>query len=225
MIWLIGIAGETVADQQLKKFKSNPVNKGQVCQNGLWNYSRHPNYFFEWLIEILKAAQKHLSHKDHIVAIAAVVAVARQSESVKRAGKALLGVLKREKRTHVVCAALVGMGVVGFEDKNSIKQAKRFFRRNTKETHKAAIRYLGYVKYKAAFRMLAEKLDEPRAKNPNDPNNPPASYWKERWYEWDSNVKYTRWALTQLVEDETFETAEEAKEWVEAEGKKYGVEW
>src|SRR5262249_44045583 len=37
-------------DLQLEKFKKDPANKGQTCQVGLWNYSRHPNYFFEWLI-------------------------------------------------------------------------------------------------------------------------------------------------------------------------------
>lgn len=49
-LWIIAVAGESVADAQLKSFKSNPSNKGKVCQAGLWNYSRHPNYFFEWLV-------------------------------------------------------------------------------------------------------------------------------------------------------------------------------
>ena len=53
-IFLIGLIGESVADYQLKKFrqsnqKDNP-NKQQVCKVGLWNYSRHPNYFFEAVI-------------------------------------------------------------------------------------------------------------------------------------------------------------------------------
>jgi steroid 5-alpha reductase family enzyme len=48
--WLIAVAGESIADAQLKSFKADPKNKGKVCQEGLWNYSRHPNYFFEWLI-------------------------------------------------------------------------------------------------------------------------------------------------------------------------------
>jgi steroid 5-alpha reductase family enzyme len=30
--------------------KKNPENKGKNCEVGLWYYSRHPNYFFEWLI-------------------------------------------------------------------------------------------------------------------------------------------------------------------------------
>ncbi|MES2769177.1 MAG: DUF1295 domain-containing protein [Bdellovibrionota bacterium] len=46
----LAIFGETTADYQLKQFKKNPENKGKVCDVGLWGYSRHPNYFFEFLI-------------------------------------------------------------------------------------------------------------------------------------------------------------------------------
>ena len=42
------VAGEAIADAQLAKFKADPRNKGRVCDQGLWGYSRHPNYFFEW---------------------------------------------------------------------------------------------------------------------------------------------------------------------------------
>ncbi|MEP7365984.1 MAG: DUF1295 domain-containing protein, partial [Acidobacteriota bacterium] len=49
-LWLVAKAGETTADWQLTQFKSNAANKGRVCAQGLWRYSRHPNYFFEWLI-------------------------------------------------------------------------------------------------------------------------------------------------------------------------------
>ncbi|MCC5865841.1 MAG: DUF1295 domain-containing protein [Wenzhouxiangella sp.] len=49
MVWLISLAGESVADRQLAAFRKDPANKGKVCQVGLWRYSRHPNYFFEWL--------------------------------------------------------------------------------------------------------------------------------------------------------------------------------
>jgi steroid 5-alpha reductase family enzyme len=49
-IWLVSILGEALADQQLNTFKKNPANKGKTYRAGLWKYSRHPNYFFEWLI-------------------------------------------------------------------------------------------------------------------------------------------------------------------------------
>lgn len=49
LIALLSLAGESLADAQLKAFKADPANQGKVCQAGLWNYSRHPNYFFEFL--------------------------------------------------------------------------------------------------------------------------------------------------------------------------------
>jgi steroid 5-alpha reductase family enzyme len=48
LILFIGIAGEALADAQLKNFRNHSANKGQVCDAGLWRWSRHPNYFFEW---------------------------------------------------------------------------------------------------------------------------------------------------------------------------------
>src|SRR5882724_5594610 len=48
LILLAGIAGEALADAQLKAFRTDPANKGRVCDVGLWRWSRHPNYFFEW---------------------------------------------------------------------------------------------------------------------------------------------------------------------------------
>ncbi|WP_316831177.1 DUF1295 domain-containing protein [Pedobacter aquatilis] len=48
-IWAIAFIGEMIADQQLASFKKDPANKGKVCDTGLWYYSRHPNYFFEWI--------------------------------------------------------------------------------------------------------------------------------------------------------------------------------
>jgi steroid 5-alpha reductase family enzyme len=50
VLWLISVVGEAIADVQLASFKKDPNNKGKVCDKGLWYYSRHPNYFFEWLM-------------------------------------------------------------------------------------------------------------------------------------------------------------------------------
>ena len=49
LVWLIAVTGESIADTQLARFRGNPDNKGKVCDGGLWRYSRHPNYFFEWI--------------------------------------------------------------------------------------------------------------------------------------------------------------------------------
>lgn len=49
-IWLIGFLFETIGDAQLVRFKSNPANKGQVLNIGLWRYTRHPNYFGDFLV-------------------------------------------------------------------------------------------------------------------------------------------------------------------------------
>jgi steroid 5-alpha reductase family enzyme len=48
-IWLVSVIGESIADRQLARFRADPVNRGRTCRQGLWRYSRHPNYFFEWL--------------------------------------------------------------------------------------------------------------------------------------------------------------------------------
>jgi len=49
IVWLISVIGEAVADAQLAKFRSDEANRGRTCRAGLWRYSRHPNYFFEWI--------------------------------------------------------------------------------------------------------------------------------------------------------------------------------
>ena len=47
-----GVLGEAVADAQLARWKRDPARRGQVCDAGLWSWSRHPNYFFEWYFRI-----------------------------------------------------------------------------------------------------------------------------------------------------------------------------
>ena len=49
-LWLLAITGEARADAQLAAFRRHPANRGRVCDSGLWRYSRHPNYFCEWLV-------------------------------------------------------------------------------------------------------------------------------------------------------------------------------
>ena len=49
LLWLVAVVSESVADWQLATFRAKPWNRDRVCREGLWRYSRHPNYFFEWV--------------------------------------------------------------------------------------------------------------------------------------------------------------------------------
>ncbi len=49
-LWLLAWLGEALADAQLRRFKTRTDQRGLTCRVGLWRWSRHPNYFFEWLV-------------------------------------------------------------------------------------------------------------------------------------------------------------------------------
>ena len=48
-VWTVGNVGTIVSDYQLARWRRNPENKGSTARAGLWSWSRHPNYFFEWV--------------------------------------------------------------------------------------------------------------------------------------------------------------------------------
>lgn len=49
-VWCVGYMGTVAADAQLNRFRRQAHHSGKVCMAGLWQYSRHPNYFFEILV-------------------------------------------------------------------------------------------------------------------------------------------------------------------------------
>lgn len=49
-LWFVSLLGNGLADRQLDRWRRNPIHRGKTCRAGLWNWSRHPNYFFEWLL-------------------------------------------------------------------------------------------------------------------------------------------------------------------------------
>lgn len=49
-LWAIGFGFESIGDLQLARFKSDPANEGKVLDRGLWRYTRHPNYFGDFLV-------------------------------------------------------------------------------------------------------------------------------------------------------------------------------
>lgn len=50
ILFLAGLAFEATGDAQLARFKRDSANRGKVCDVGLWAWTRHPNYFGEFLI-------------------------------------------------------------------------------------------------------------------------------------------------------------------------------
>jgi steroid 5-alpha reductase family enzyme len=63
IIWIFGFYFEALGDAQLAHFVKNPANKDKIMQNGLWAYTRHPNYFGEvtlwWGIFIVSLGSAH----------------------------------------------------------------------------------------------------------------------------------------------------------------------
>lgn len=51
IVWFVGaLIGLVSADRQLARWRADPAHRGRTCRAGLWAYSRHPNYFFEFLL-------------------------------------------------------------------------------------------------------------------------------------------------------------------------------
>jgi steroid 5-alpha reductase family enzyme len=48
-VFAVALGGEAVADAQMRRFRADPAKRGKVLESGLWAWSRHPNYFFQWL--------------------------------------------------------------------------------------------------------------------------------------------------------------------------------
>ena len=60
VVFAFGFLFEAIGDEQLRRFKADPANKGRVMNTGLWRYTRHPNYFGEavlwWGLGLIGAA-------------------------------------------------------------------------------------------------------------------------------------------------------------------------
>ena len=50
LLYALGVGFEAVGDEQLRRFKADPANNGQVMDRGLWRYTRHPNYFGDFCV-------------------------------------------------------------------------------------------------------------------------------------------------------------------------------
>ncbi|MEU8759277.1 DUF1295 domain-containing protein [Streptomyces sp. NPDC048659] len=49
-VWAVGLGFEAVGDRQLARFKADPAHRGRIMDRGLWSWTRHPNYFGDFLV-------------------------------------------------------------------------------------------------------------------------------------------------------------------------------
>jgi steroid 5-alpha reductase family enzyme len=49
-VWAIGLLSESIGDLQMARFKADQSNRGRIMDRGLWRYTRHPNYFGDFLV-------------------------------------------------------------------------------------------------------------------------------------------------------------------------------
>jgi steroid 5-alpha reductase family enzyme len=49
-VWAVGVLFEAIGDRQLAAFKADPANRGRIMDRGLWRFTRHPNYFGDFLV-------------------------------------------------------------------------------------------------------------------------------------------------------------------------------
>jgi hypothetical protein len=85
---------------------------------------------------------------------------------------------------------------------------------------RASLHYLGKAKMKRAVPLLIELVPEPQPKNPNDPKNPPASYWQERIKLWHKSEGWARWALKEITGQE-FRSYREWDAWLKENKKDF----
>lgn len=90
----------------------------------------------------------------------------------------------------------------------------------SRELVRAALHYLGKNKFKPAVPFLIEEmLPTPTPADPNDPKNPPASYWEARTKLWHEHESWTRWALKEITGQE-FRSVREWQAWLKQQDKK-----
>lgn len=89
-----------------------------------------------------------------------------------------------------------------------------------KDLVRASVHYFGKTKFKRAVPLLIELVPEPQPKNPNDPKNPPATYWAERVKLWHASEGWVRWALKEITGKE-YRSYREWDAWLKENRKDY----
>lgn len=183
--------------------------------------------------ELQKALHKLLKHADPAVALRAAELL--ETRVYPDTGKALWaaswGQAANDKRPSVRAKVLRALAKAGFApDRRQADEVEKLWRSIQSAPNRSQAPllidiayFVGEVKLKPMARSLAEALDEPVAGSASDPNNPPASYWEEKWYLWSESKAAVHAGLKALTGVE-LDSTEKAKAWIEAHARD-GFEW
>ncbi|MDA0934570.1 MAG: hypothetical protein O3C51_14040 [Planctomycetota bacterium] len=167
-------------------------------------------------------AKTCLTEKALTVRKAAADALAHQPEKeAKRAVLTLLGDAQLRDVPQVCASLLLALGTLGYEAGRDWKHLEGLFDRDYAAERvplqQAMLKLIQGCGELEALDLLVDNLGEPIPADPDDPANPPASYWEARWKAWSvwrEDVKATLLSLT----GQRFSTAEEAKIWIKKNG-------
>ncbi len=179
-----------------------------------------------------------LKSKDPIVLAAAIRAAA--THDLTKHAKSIRKLMKRKPkkskgseadwvRVQVSCIDYLGrLGIEGEEEWIFDEHLRKVFIKTSdfssnvvQERLRAAMYYIGSMKWKPCVKFMITQLQEPIPKNPNDPNNPPASYWKARYTLWQATEGWTRWVLKEVTGQE-YRSMREWQAWYRKNEKEYG---
>jgi hypothetical protein len=117
--------------------------------------------------------------------------------------------------------AILSLGNVGLGKRGYGRLRELFDDCNDVDVRIAIFKSLAKLKEKKAFSFFVDHNDEPAPANPDSPSNPPASYWKARFEEWNQYKEWVRRGLREMT-GESFATKKQWVEWSEGPGKKLG---
>jgi hypothetical protein len=170
---------------------------------------------------ISKELKKVLGDRDRAVDLKVVVLLGTQRDDTAR--DALLAIARPGRKFDPVrgAEAVQSLGYTGYGDEFKTFQ-DLFYKHGSKGIRKAIVQAVGRQKDKRAVSMLISVLDQPRPANPNDPANPPASWWEDKFEEW-AFFKDDVMVALKAITGKQFYNSETAIEWVEKEGRALGI--
>lgn len=108
------------------------------------------------------------------------------------------------------------IGLCADPKKSVFKSHGRNFESGSKELKRAIVLMFGHARDRASLPLLAKWLEAPKPENPDSASNPPASYWKARYMEWNFIKKRVKWAIWNIT-GELLEDEDSVKSWIKRE--------